>query len=134
MNWDALARQDRLRKWIRDNSPFISEDERLKLDAANAYDQELSRWAKAAVRKVISRAKTREKLNEEYKLTSEGKLDLALELLEIAVEEENIEKANEAIKIILNVSQNLPISAISEQKRNSIKELVEISQVLASQD
>jgi hypothetical protein len=134
MNWDALARQDRLRKWIRDNSPFISEDERLKLDAANAYDQELSRWAKAAVRKVISRAKTREKLNDEYKLTSEGKLDLALELLEIAVEEENIEKANEAIKIILNVSQNLPISAISEQKRKSIKELVEISQILASQD
>ena len=127
MNWDALARQDRLRKWLRDNSLSAIELQQHNVADKLSREHDLDVWAKAAVRKVISRAKTRERLAKDYQETHAGQLNLALENLDIAIFEDNAEDAYKFAVLALNLVNKIPLASIDREARENMKNLLEIA-------
>jgi hypothetical protein len=127
IDWDAVARQNRLKRWIRANSPFLdSVNDQPTVQDSN-LDLEIERWAKQTVRRIAARVRTRHKNKVLHATTPLGEIQTIMDELGEAIENNDAELAGILASKILNLSIRLPLTELSAASKNEILKLVELT-------
>lgn len=127
IDWDSVARQNRLKKWIRDNSPFLNEFDLAPNLRGDAMSIEIERWAKETVRRISARVRSRTKNELERKTSPIGQLENALLKLSEALESGDADEANILAAQALNLAMKLPLTQLSSELRTQVIQLVDLS-------
>ncbi len=119
IDWDAVNRQNRLKKWIRDHGTYDWLDSQPNLNS-----EELDKWAKREVRKSVSRVSR--KIDQEIKAKNsvQGKTIATLNEIQVALESDNESAAVERCEHLLNLIIKSHITDIDAITRRQLIEVI----------
>ncbi len=119
IDWDAVNRQNRVKKWHRNHGNYDWLDSQPNLNS-----EELDKWAKREVRKSMSRVSR--KMDQEIKAKNsvQGKTIATLNEIQVALESDNESAAVEHCEHLLNLIIKSHITDIDAITRRELIEVI----------
>jgi hypothetical protein len=134
IDWDSVSRQNRLKKWIRENSPFLNEFDLTPNQAQDAMNIEIERWAKETVRRISARVRSGANRQLQRAVSPIGQLELTLRKLGEEIENGNADEARVLATQTLNLAMKLPLTELSAGLRTQVIRLVDLSMHITDSD